>query len=195
MAWTKGFNFRSTSAFVTDTGNNTYVTLDTYPTTRNGVTFGWDTGVGVDKRDRNSVVDERFAGSNFPNTPYDYKYFQVDLPAAGDYTVRLSMGDYSYGQPVIFALLDNNTVLTSVAGASTLANQYRDITGVIRTSPSDWISNNAAYTGSFATTTLKLRVGDGGSSAYGGSVTHLWIDQVAVVTPPPKMGRCIYVLP
>lgn len=191
MAWTKGFNFRNTSGYVTDTGNNTYVLHQStlYPTTRNSVTFGWESSLGMDGRDRNNTVDERFAGSNFNNTPYDYKYFRVDLPSAGDYAIRLSMGDYSYTQVVEFAILDNATVLTSKSGATVAANRYMDAGGTVRTSPSDWISNNAAFTGTFSSTILKLRVGDGGSSINGGSVTHLWIDQVSAAGGIPKTTK------
>jgi hypothetical protein len=194
MAWTKGFNFRSTSGYVTDTGDNTYVlgsTGSAYPTTQNGVTFGWGNGgASTDRRDRNSSVDQRFAGSNFQNVPYSYAYFRVDLPATGEYVIRLSMGDYSYSQAVQFAILDDSSVLTAPSGVATgSSNRYVDATGVVRTSPSDWISNNASYTGTFTTQIFMLRTGDGGSNTYGGSVTHLWIDQVAVVGGVPKTTK------
>ena len=40
--WQQGFDFRATSTYVTDPPTSTYVLASTaYPTTVNGVTFGW----------------------------------------------------------------------------------------------------------------------------------------------------------
>src|SRR3990167_6684343 len=95
MAWDKGFDFRNTSAYVTDPADHTYVLhTETYPTTRNGVTFGWSAGT-IDSRDRDSGIDARLAGINFGAATGT---FRVDLPATGDYDVRIASGDASFAQ-------------------------------------------------------------------------------------------------
>jgi hypothetical protein len=53
--WQQGFDFRNTAAFVTDPPGDTYVLPTTkYPTTVNGVTFGWVKTSLVQGRDRNA---------------------------------------------------------------------------------------------------------------------------------------------
>jgi hypothetical protein len=107
LSWDKGFNFRQTSGFVTDGANETYVLSgDSYPATRNGVTFGWEDAPSGD-RDRNSGIDRRLAGMNFVSSAAGasaYR-FRVDLPAAGDYAVRLAIGDEANGSNVKFGEL------------------------------------------------------------------------------------------
>ncbi len=182
MAWTKGWNFRNTSGFVTDTGNNTYIIAEDYPVTRNGVTFGYTQIVAsfLAQRDRNAAVDEKFAGLHFSNGTATPETFQIDLPAAADYVIRLSLGDFTYAQTSKAIVKDNTTTLSTITGTTSGANQYLDATGVNRTSPSDWISNNASITKTFASTTFVLHLGL--SPADNCFVTHLDLDQVTAVS-------------
>src|SRR5581483_4227258 len=60
--WQQGFDFRATSTYVTDPPTSTYVLAGTsYPTSRNGATFGWANTALVQSRDRNTMVDPRLA--------------------------------------------------------------------------------------------------------------------------------------
>ena len=55
-------------AFVTDPpGDTDVLPTTTYPTTGNGVTFGWVNTYFVQGRDRNAKLDPRLAGINFAN--------------------------------------------------------------------------------------------------------------------------------
>src|SRR5262245_50094126 len=135
MAWTKGFNFRSTSGFVTDAADDTYVLTngsnqgEQYPTTRNSVTFGYTSLVTLGDRDRNAGNNAKLAGIHFPDTEANETIFRVDLPATGNYRVRLAMGDpdnASTGQKVL--IRDNGSTLATITGDAA-ANSFRDATG------------------------------------------------------------------
>ncbi len=188
MAWTKGFNFRQTAAFITDTGNNTYVIqlntfnepIDTYPTTRNSVTFGWvheinHEDIGV--RDRSVTPGEKFAGKVFNSNVTVSGVFRVDLPQTGTYRVRVAQGDYSYGSAVCTGgIKDNTTVKTTWDATTSAANKWIDATGVERTSDSDWTTNNAYWEGTFSSTILYLIIGNDVDKV--GNVAHMEIDQM-----------------
>ncbi len=192
MSWTKGWNFRLTSGFVTDTGNNTYdIGSDgtDYPQTRNGVTFGFNSSTlsGIETRDRNSGIDEKFAGLCISVSPSFPPYFQVDLPATGSYVIRLSLGDRnyssaSYGANFYAEVRDNTSVLATIDASTSAGDHYLDATGVERTSTSDWITNNASITQTFATTTFIIKTADG--STKSGAMTHLDLDQVITAVAP-----------
>lgn len=182
MAFDEGFNFRSTLGFVTDPTDTQFVdgTL-TYPQTAGGVTFGWISISNVVTRDRNSGVDARLAGIH--RTSGGPQVFQVDLPATGQYEVRVAVGDANYPDTGInYALFDNTTQVFSFSNLSTSAGgHFLDATGVERTSVADWISNNAAVTYNFASTVLQLQIDIG----FAG-VSHLRIVQVDTgPTPGP----------
>lgn len=139
---TKGFNFRSTSGYVTDAGNDTYVTGDTYPTTRNGVTFGWTTG--PDKvRDRNNGVNAKVAGCNLSDSTTDV--FQVDM--SGSLKVRMAFGDAGSGQLNCSCdLRDSAGSKFTIGPVSPSAEQFYDATGSLHTSAANWVSSNAQST-------------------------------------------------
>jgi len=64
--WQQGFDFRNTASFVMDPSGDTDVLSTTaYPTTVDGVTFGWMKTSPVQARDRNANLDPRLAGINF----------------------------------------------------------------------------------------------------------------------------------
>src|SRR5512146_2756768 len=106
MSWgtSKGFNFRSTVDYVTDPTNTVYVARASYvyPTAvtcgGDSITLGWDSATSLQAVNRNAQTGDgaRLAGcvSLIANTAT--RYLRVDLPAAGDYKVRLAIGDYSY---------------------------------------------------------------------------------------------------
>jgi len=96
--WQQGFDFRNTSTFVTDPPGDTYVlSTMTYPTTVNGVTFGWTTPNLVQGRDRSTSVDPRLAGINYVSNGAPATFY-VNLPSPGTYNLSLAMGDDGYEQ-------------------------------------------------------------------------------------------------
>ena len=108
----RGFNFRATEAFVTDADYNTHVTGDLYPTTRNGVTFGWDAAPGTLDRTKSSDI---YAGINFCFAEGQQRTFRLDLPSPGRYQVRLLLGDASFHHDVVYAQVkDGNRVLYTI---------------------------------------------------------------------------------
>lgn len=175
MSWDKGFNFRASSGYVTDGANETYVLhTDAYPVTRNAVTFGWNTAP-IDSRDRNSANDRRLAGMNFTHNAID---FQVDLPATGDYTIRLAMGDDAAGwgsgtQKCIFK--DNTTTLATMGPTDVTTANWRDAVGTQYNNAS-WPGSNSSITGTFATTTFIATVGNALDYSV---MAHLFLSQVA----------------
>ena len=151
MAWDKGFNFRSGSTYVTDGANCTYATTDAYPTTRNGVTFGWD--IGVSALDRNSGIDSRLAGINYKFTPA--ATFRVDLPATGDYNVYAACGDAGSANRCAWDFKDTSTTFAQTTGVTSGSLRWKDITNTELTD-STWPSSNTPVLRTFASTILNV---------------------------------------
>jgi hypothetical protein len=174
----KGFNFRQTSGFVTDAAGDACVTSgDNYPVVfANGITGGFSVAVGQD-RDRDGGIDARLAGLVYASasTPAT---FQIDLPSAGTYDIRLAIGDASFanGTATAVTVRDNATDLITLTGLSPGAGQFYDATGVLRTSAADWVSNNAASTQVFASTTLYVVLNPGGAVASPTPFAHISIN-------------------
>ncbi len=179
MAWDKGFNFRDTSAFVTDGTNQTYVAntgggvADLYPTTRNGVTFGWNTFLSGSTRDRIDTNDPRLAGVQWGSgTPVID--FRVDLTATGDYSIDLALGDPAGGANSTNSIVyDNTTSLATITTASG-SGQFVDASGVNRTSAALWVSGHATITKTFASTIFRVT-----SEVNLAPVTHVFLSQLS----------------
>lgn len=167
MAWAtlKGFEFRATSGYVT-TGTNHAVVTDAvaYPTTTSiggeSVTYGWESIASGNSRDRTtgSPNNPKLSGACFNDgTSPTPAVFRVDLPAAGDYSIRIAAGDFSVNNNAYFDVKDTNSVLISKSEAATGgADFYVDASLVARTSAADWIANNVAVTNTFATTIFRF---------------------------------------
>lgn len=182
-AWVKGFDFRDTAGYVTDTGNNTYAidagfhnASGSYPITRNGVTFGWlDTGqFGAD---RNSGVDARFAGINYSNGGASSS-FEVDLPAAGSYTINLAIGDDQFAQTANgVKIYDNTTLLRTIGPTSTAAGSFTDAFGKTW-SEANWPANNVPVSLVFSSTKLIINLPNGDPGFNGvNAIAHLTVTQ------------------
>jgi hypothetical protein len=196
MTWIKGFNFRATIAYVTDGADETYVLGSTnqspepYPTTRNGVTFGYtDTDNGtLQDRDRDSTNDRRLAGGHRPDESGTHflTIFRVDLPAIGDYIIRLALGDATTacgsGTLTYARIRDNGNVLATLSGTTSAAQRFLDATGVERTNL-NWVANNLSITKTFTSTIFELVLGDGATSAVQWPVAHLYLEQVPAISP------------
>ena len=172
--WQQGFDFRNTSTFVTDPPGSTYVLSSTlYPTTVNGVTFGWVSNKYVGARDRNSSVDPRLAGINYVSNGSPATFY-VDLPAAGIYTVALAMGDLNNNLCSVqcqVQFLDGSTVLATVLGSQLAASYFYDANGNVW-SKSNWPTKNLSQQLTLSGTRLTVlvatnqRTGDNTPIAY-----------------------------
>jgi len=174
-AFNEGFNFRATSGFVTDGTDDTFVlTSDTYPTTRAGVTFGWETTSGLDSRDRSSGVDARLAGMHFKaNDNTSTITFRVDLPSTGDYSIRLAIGDATGGNSQVnyVTAKDNSTAFITLSPISTDGDHYGDAAGNLPLE-GDWAATNVAVTRTFASTIMRVTLGGTVDSASS-TIAHL----------------------
>jgi uncharacterized membrane protein len=135
--WGQGFDFRNTQNFAIDPPGSTYVLSSTiYPTTVNGVTFGWSNSYSVGARELSSTVDPRLAGINYARNRQPATFY-VDLPAPGTYDLALAMGNAGY--PVCWQgcqvqFLDGSTVLATVGEHSIAAGHFYDAVG------NDWLA-------------------------------------------------------
>nr|ADY57843.1 hypothetical protein Plabr_0214 [Rubinisphaera brasiliensis DSM 5305] len=175
-----GINFRDSSSYVTDGAGQTYCVGDNYPTTRGGWTFGWTTSIGSDRRDRSDAVTPELSGINFVRSGNTHT-FRLDLPATGNYAVRLALGDYLTAPSAAWAdaVLKDDT--------STIATYTVDLSGTSADPPfvdaagntwaaSAWLASNVPIEHTFSSTTLNLTLdGDGHFSM----VAHLAVEQVA----------------
>ena len=179
MAWDKGFNFRATADYVTDGPDETYVLGDIYPTTRNGVTFGWVTSAPDETRDRSTTVDVRLAGQNAIDNTGASQNFRVDLTATGDYTIRLAAGDASFAQKIDVEFLDDTTVFSTVAdNVATAGGQFVDATGVTRTTAA-WPADNQTLARTFASTLFVVRCAALSATVNNSVLAHLFVSQAA----------------
>ena len=177
MAWDKGFNFRETAGFVTDGANETYAicSAETYPTTRNSVTFGVENVFGWSTRDRLDTNDRRLAGVNWRS---DKGLFRVDLEAADDYVIDLAYGDPSGGaNNPDSKIYDNTTVLATIGPTTNGSGEFVDASGVNRTSAALWVSNRVTIQHTFATTTFFVSVSEAASALS--PLAHLFLSRVA----------------
>lgn len=171
MSWDKGFNFRATSGYVTDSANESPVLGETYPTTYgNSAVAGWTSG-SPSTRDRDSGVDRRLAGVNFTTDGT----FQVDLPAAGTYNVSLAMGDM--GNIMVDASVvvkDGATALLTIGPHGVTNGTFYDAADV-NYSAANWPGSNSAASLTFSGTTMNVQVVAGGGN--NGEIAHLFVSQ------------------
>ncbi len=159
--WQQGFDFRNTASFVTDPPGDTDVLATTaYPTTNNGVTYGWTRTPLVQGRDRNAGGDPRLAGINFVNNGSPATFY-VNLPSAGTYNLSLAMGDAGYEQCWVqcqIQFLDGSTVLATLTKGLTNENYFYDAHGN-NWSAAAWPSSNLSQQVTLAGTQLSVVVG------------------------------------
>jgi hypothetical protein len=182
-----GFDFRSTQLFVTDPSSSTYEISDVadYPVTRtvNGssVTFGWETlSPSGSSRNRGSSVDARIAGiQQVINDGTATGTFRVDLPATGDYTVGLAMGDGVGGnaQTEYLVVKDTSSALITFSGVAIGSSQFLDAAGNLW-SPAAWPGSNVSVQKTFTTTILRVTIG-GTASTNSSTIAHLRVTAVS----------------
>lgn len=188
--WVKGFAFRNTSAYCgSDPANATWFRPhdggggDSYPTTRNSVTFGSTNQTISNREDNdNTRCSIGLAGRSYMNNnAASSRRHQIDLPAAGVYDIKLSSQSL-FGQtdPKIF-IYDNTTLLYTLSHSGALTgSQWLDINDTIHSSAANWAANNTARRLTFATTTLYVDTGWGDGAHTGStSINYLEISQVS----------------
>lgn len=164
MAFPQGIYFRAADDQVDPTSYDAEVgTTANYPrTTAQGNVVGWE-GAPAGTRDRATVGDVRLRGIHFGAQTGTQKY-RIDLPAPGTYNIRIAMGDSASSHDARIRFYDNTTLLVDRATTLVGAGQFRDASGVIRTSEGDWATNNVVFTATFASTIFRLDP-TGGSTA------------------------------
>lgn len=186
MAWTKGLNFRTTSGYVTDAADDTYILNnggaqgEQYPVTRNGVTFGYTSTLSVvQTRDRNSGNNAKLAGVHFTETEASAVTVRVDLPATGDYNVRVGAGDATYARTGMKILIkDNGSTQLTVSGDTAGANNFLDASSTNLTH-ANWVSSNTPTPITFGSTIAEITIGNG--AAGPSMIAHVSFDQVETV--------------
>lgn len=192
MAFPQGINFRATTGYVTDGTNEDYEIgsgsgAANYPrTTAQGNSVGWETTSSTyNERNRNSGNDRRLAGCHFNGSSGAFDY-RVDLSAAGDWDVRLAMGDASYAQGAACELFDTSSSLGTLSSGSTSASQrFKDATGTEYTNAT-WPGSNTAVTKTFSTTICRFRTAGVGVTA---NIAHLSLTAAAAAGGQPTMRR------
>src|SRR5271165_3690909 len=179
--WQQGFDFRNTASFVTDPPGDTYVlSTTTYPTTVNGVTFGWVKTSPVQGRDRNAKLDPRLAGINFVSNGSPATFY-VDLPSAGTYNLSLAMGDAGYEQCFTqcqVQFLDGSTVMATVTGGPTNAGYFYDAKAN-NWSAAAWPTSNVSQQVTLAGTRLTVIVGTSKATGDYTPIAFLGVTQIS----------------
>jgi hypothetical protein len=177
--WQQGFDFRSTSSFVTDPPGDTYVLpTTTYPTTANGVTYGWVKTLLVHGRNRSTSDDPRLAGINFVANGSPATFY-VDLPSAGTYNLSLALGDAGWQECSVecqVQFLDGSTVLATVTGGPIGAGYFYDAQGG-RWPAAAWPANNVSQQITLTGTRLTMTVGTNTSTGDFTTVAFMGITQ------------------
>lgn len=183
---TKGFNFRQSSGFVTDLGNDTYVLSgDSYPTTRNGVTFGWESVPG--DRDRNNAINAKLAGLCFDNGANTD--FRVDM--TGSMKFRLAMGDANFLEALMaIDLRDSLGSLDRVPNSGTLttlaAENFFDPAETEHVGAAAWVASNAQTAALTVVGYARARLEPGAPTC----IAHLELAEQAVAFDPVNFPRC-----
>jgi uncharacterized membrane protein len=181
--WQQGFDFRATAGYVNDPPTSTYVLATTaYPTTVNGVTFGWANTALVASRDRSTMVDPRLAGINYASNASPATFY-VDLPSAGSYNLLLAMGDDGYTQcwtKCQIQFLDGNTLLGTVSGGQEGLGYFYDATGK-NWSATAWPGSNVALPVTLSGTRLTVVVGSNLNTGDITPIAFLGIVQTSAV--------------
>lgn len=202
MSWAtaKGWNFRATAAFVTDGASQQGVANEeAYPTITtiggDSVTWGWESHVGGNERDRDAAAQyaPELSGieqlQNFDGA--GSSVFRVDLPvpAYGQYNIRAAFGDAANAQKAFWDLVDLSTVLTSMTETAVATGQFYDATGALRITGTLWHSGNAPYLATFGTTVCRLRLNKA-TLTLASVIAHLSIQGLgAVVSAQTPSGR------
>lgn len=188
MALDVGINFRATSGYVTDNSGETYCLNEAYPTTRGGLTFGWESGTPPDgARNRDSGVDVRLAGINFTANDGTQHTFRVDLDNSGTHEIHLALGDTGATQAYQYLeFQDNSTTFATIDQSSgTNVDEYYDAADNLR-SEAAWPGSETSISRTFTSTILRLVMGTSGSESGATTIAHLRIVEIPSGSPSKK---------
>ena len=181
MAWKQGINFRRTNTLVTDPADTTYeigVTANYPRTTPQGNSVGYEVANSTDSRNRNASFDPRIAGSHFTTNTTTANVYRIDLPSAGDYKIRVAMGDGAAGiTQKHLELYDDASHLATICAAGTIAGLTFQDAADANHSAANWPgSNSLSGALTFSSTIARFHIGP----ASGGNVhiAHIWIEAV-----------------
>lgn len=183
MSFPQGINFRQSSGYVTDPTDTTYEigTTANYPrTTPQGNNVGYtDVSAGVNTRNRSTGVDARLAGTHFHTSTTVPNKYRIDLPATGNYKIRVAMGDQAAGTvQKRLDLYDNTSSLGTVcaAGAFISGGTFQDALDA-NYSAANWpTSNSLSGTFTFSSTAAIFYLGPRDAISGNEHWAHLWIE-------------------
>jgi hypothetical protein len=165
----QGYDFRASEPYVTDADGEIWV--------GGGTANGWSTD-DVNATDGSTGVDYRLAGSCWIENDGTQGTYSITLPSTGTFTIRIAAGAVSFASDEQFVQIQDDTtpVLTINQAAGYGIAQFYDATNTLRTSASDWVSNNASVDLTFTTTTLRILLGTAGSNpSTWSAIAHLHI--------------------
>lgn len=172
-----GFNFRASSGYVTDVAPDINVVTGIAYGSSPG--YGWTSTptLGFDNID--NTRNARLAGRAYC-FPANYPEFRIDT-GAGSFDIRLALGDLATYAATI-AVYDgaSGTPLFTVAGTPAAAGEFFDATGIKRTSPADWVTNNASRNVTITSTYMRFVLGDAVGYA---TLAHFSVAVVAAAAP------------
>ena len=183
-SWGQGFDFRNTATFVNDPASYNYVLPGIiYPTTVNGVTFGWTTSGLVQGDDRSTLVDPRLAGINsaMNGSPAT---FLLNLPSAGTYNLTLAMGDEGASQcgtQCQVQFFDGATPIATVTGGPTNLGYFYDAAGN-NWSAAAWPTSNVSQQVTLVGTQLTVVVGTNNATGDLTPIATLGVTQIPSFT-------------
>jgi hypothetical protein len=183
---TWAWNFRASSAYVTDGANETYWLGEAYPTTRNGRTAGFTTDLSANARDRDNTLDRRIAGCIFQSNNGTQNIFRVDLNAAGDIDVRIALGDSGSDLNAPYLQVrDGSTPLFTIDDSiAAIANHnYVDATDTIWTDVT-WPTSNVAKRVTLTGTVLNFALGTNFVGSNLSMLAHILVSEVPATTRP-----------
>lgn len=172
-------NFRLTSAFVTDDAGQTYaLATDSYPTSRAGLTFGWEVApqAAADRTQgigRGPNNDPRLAGVHYTNSATP-SVFRVDLASAGTFNIVVAFGDDLVGMgPADLLIKDDATAVLTLSNKTTTGGTYFfDATGTEYTDTS-FKTSQTPVACAFSSTICRLTIA--GVTSHYAQIAHLGI--------------------
>jgi hypothetical protein len=180
MPFKQGINFRSTLSYVTD-GPDEYaqvVSTVNYPTTTpQGANVGYEVTGSIYQVNRSTTVDPRLAGLHYANAAHNPQY-RIDLPAVGEYEVRVALGDATNNNRVNADLYDGDDfVVVLAADRSISSGTFADATDVLR-SAAAWPTDNVEYGHTFASTIMRVSLVPATSPLGNRTWAHFYVEEV-----------------
>lgn len=188
-----GINFRSTAGgaggAVVDGTDQDYALVTATPRSKNGFSWAWTSISGLSPRDRTAEAEfaPELAGCHFKANTTETPDFVVTLPAPGDYDLGIALGDVAGASQVYCRIHDDTTLLaggTIALGTNTTAGNFLDIAGTPR-SAAQWKAERTTQRYTFATNTLRVKIGVSGGPGSYSHIAHLYVAEAGGGTTGP----------